>query len=94
MSRTHASTVTRVVLTSFAAGVGAMALVGLVAPIAMKGGLSLTDAAAMTGEAPQQLIEPLDVAAIEADLARANTAMQEMRARTDDEIAQLERLSR
>ncbi|MGE0742019.1 MAG: hypothetical protein AB7O98_11815 [Hyphomonadaceae bacterium] len=92
-SRSSAKSITRMVVASFAAGAGAMALVGLVAPVAMKGGLSMRDAAATPVERREQLIEPLDVKAIEAQLAAADRAMETMRARTADEMAQLERLS-
>jgi len=90
----YAKSVTRVVLTSFAAGAGAMALVGLVAPVAMKGGLSMRDAAATPIVRQADLIEPLDLPAIEAQLERADRTMDAMRAMTDDEVAQLERLAR
>lgn len=82
------------VVGSFAAGVSAMLLVGLVAPIAMKGGLSVRDAFAATIEQRQPAIEPLDVAAIEAQLAEADRLMSDMRASTSDEVVMLQRLAR
>lgn len=85
---------TRLVIASFAAGVGAMVLVGLVAPVTVKGGLSIGDAVAASLHPERPAIEPLDVAAIEAQLAEADREMEEMRATTADEIGRLERLSR
>jgi hypothetical protein len=81
------------VVASFAAGAGAMVLLGLVAPVAMHGGLSVRDAFAATVEQRAPAIEPLDVAAIEAQLAEADRAMATMRDNTADEVAQLQRLS-
>lgn len=80
------------VAASFAAGASAMLLVGLVAPVAVQGGLSVRDAIAMP-ETQAQLIEPLDVAAIEAQLAMAEAEMKASRVRTDGAIERLERLS-
>ncbi len=92
MTSSNAKATTRMVVASFAAGASAMLLVGLVAPVAMKGGLSVRDAfAAEVQDRP--LIEPLDVAAIEARLAEADRAMAAMRAATDDDIARLDRLT-
>jgi hypothetical protein len=94
MSSAYAKATTRMVVASFAAGAGAMVLLGLVAPIAMHGGLAVRDAfaAEVTQEAPA--IEPLDVVAIQAQLAAADRQMGEMRADTADEMSRLERLSR
>lgn len=94
MSASQVQAVRRMVVGSFAAGVGAMLLVGLVAPIAMKGGLSVRDAFAATLEERQAAIEPLDVAAIEAQLAEADRLMAASRASTTDEMAMLDRLAR
>jgi len=85
---------TRMVVASFAAGVSAMVLLGLVAPVAMKGGLSVRDAFAAEVEQRAPAIEPLDVEAIEAQLAEADRLMAAMRETTADEMIQLERLSR
>ena len=82
----------RMVAASFAAGVSAMLLLGLVAPVAVQGGLSMRDSIAMP-EPQAHLIEPLDVAAIEAQLAKAEAEMDASRARTDATVARLERLS-
>lgn len=81
------------VVASFAAGASAMLFVGLIAPVAMQGGLSVRDAFAATIEQRAPVIEPLNVVAIEAQLAEADRLMSEMRASTDDEMAQLERLA-
>lgn len=94
MSSSQTQAIRRMVVGSFAAGVGAMLLVGLVAPIAMKGGLSVRDAFAATIEQRQAAIEPLDVAAIEAQLAEADRLMADMRASTSDEVVMLQRLAR
>jgi hypothetical protein len=81
------------VVASFAAGAGAMVLVGLVAPVAMKGGLSMRDAFAQQMEQRAPLIEPLDVAAIEAQLAEADRLMAAARETTDDNVGRLEQLA-
>ncbi|GAM97906.1 hypothetical protein U91I_01536 [alpha proteobacterium U9-1i] len=83
----------RMIVASFAAGVGAMVFVGLVAPTIVKGGLSLTSANASTLEAQAPTIAPLDVAAIRAQLAAAEQDMQSARAATNDDVARLARLS-
>lgn len=93
MSPSQVKATTRMVVASFAAGAGAMVLLGLVAPVAMQGGLSVRDAFAATVEERGPAIEPLDVAAIEAQLARADREMTAMQASTADEVAQLRRLS-
>lgn len=84
----------RVVVASFIAGIGAMLVIGLLAPIAANGGLSLTEAHAQTVEEGAPAIAPLDVEAIEATLADAERHMEANRARTDAALAQLERLAR
>jgi hypothetical protein len=81
------------VVASFAAGAGAMVLVGLVAPVAMKGGLTMRDAMASQYQQQAPLIEPLDVAAIEAQLAEAERLMEAARASTDDNVGRLEALA-
>lgn len=94
MSPSNAKATIRMVVASFAAGASAMALVGLVAPVAMQGGLSIREAFAAEVQHNAPLIQPLDVAAIEAQLQEADAAMAAMRATTDDDIARLERLTR
>jgi hypothetical protein len=93
MSSPQFKATTRMVVASFAAGAGAMLLVGLVAPIAMKGGLSVREAFAAEVQQNAPLIEPLDVQAIEAQLAEADRVMSEMQADTADEMGRLEQLS-
>jgi len=94
MSSPQVKATLRMVLASFAAGAGAMMLVGIVGPIAVQGGLSVRDAMAAQVEANAPLVEPLDVAAIQAQLAEADRAMETMRASTADEMQRLERLAR
>lgn len=81
------------VAASFIAGAGAMVLAGFVAPVAIKGGLSIREAMASTMEAEAPAIEPLDVAAIEAQLAEADRAFASTRAATDSAIERLDGLS-
>lgn len=85
---------TRMVVASFAAGVGAMVLVGLVAPVTVNGGLVIRDAVAASLQRDTPTIDPLDVEAIEAQLAEAEREMQQARESTADEIGRLQRLSR
>ena len=93
MSPSNVKATVRMVVASFVAGASAMALVGLVAPVAMQGGLSMREAFAneMTQQAPA--VEPLDVAAIEATLADAERSMAAARASTDDNVSRLQALS-
>lgn len=93
MSPSNVKATVRMVVASFAAGAGAMALVGLVAPVAMQGGLSMRDAFADQLEQQAPLIAPLDVAAIEAQLAEAERAMAAARETTDDNVGRLEALA-
>ncbi len=81
------------VFASFVAGVGAMVLAGFVAPVAIKGGLTIREAMAATVRAEAPAIEPLDVAAIQAQLADAERSMESTRAATDGAMARLDRLS-
>ena len=83
----------RVVVASFAAGIGAMVVVGLIAPIAAQGGLSLATAEAHAMAQGAPVIEPLDVAAIEATLAEAERTMASSRQVTDSAIQRLDVLS-
>lgn len=94
MSSSNVKATVRMVTASFVAGVGAMVLVGLVAPVALKGGLSVREAFAAEVQQTAPLIEPLDVVAIQAQLAQADAAMATLRASTDDDIARLESLTR
>lgn len=92
MSPAHRNSI-RIVSASFLAGAGAMLFAGLVAPLAMQGGLSIREAWAATVQQEQPLIEPLDVAAISAQLADAERSMEGSRAATDAAMARLDRLS-
>jgi hypothetical protein len=94
MSSPQTKATTRMVVASFAAGAGAMALVGLVAPVAMQGGLSMRDAFAGAMEQQAPAIEPLNVAAIEAQLAEADRLMAAARETTDDNVSRLEAFGR
>jgi hypothetical protein len=85
---------TRMIATSFIAGAGLMLVAGLAVPLAQMGVLSVRGAEASTREISAQLIEPLDVAAVQAQLAAADQTMQAARATTDDDIARLNRLTR
>lgn len=85
----------RMIAASFAAGAGVMLCLGLAAPLTAKGALlSVRAAEASVYQEPTPLIEPLDVVAIEAQLADADRSMQAARATTDDDIARLARLTR
>ena len=83
----------RTIVASFVAGACAMALIGLVGPVAVKGGLTVRDAMASTVSGQAPLIQPLDVAAVRAQIAAAQSTMNSARAQTDAEIAHLDRLS-
>ena len=93
MSPSNVKATVRMVVASFAAGAGAMALVGLVAPVAMQGGLSMRDAFADQLEQQAPIIAPLDVAAIEAQLADADRLMAAARETTDDNVGRIEALA-
>jgi len=84
----------RLVLASFAAGAFAMGIVAIVPVVAAKGALSVRSAEADTRVMQEQLIEPLNVAAIRAQLDAAEGVMASARATTDDDIARLARLTR
>ncbi len=93
MSSAQTKATRRMVVASFAAGASAMVLLGLVAPIAMKGGFAMREAFAAEAQQTAPVIQPLDVQAIEAQLADADRLMGEMRAETADEMGRLEQLS-
>jgi len=84
----------RMIATSFAAGAGLMLVAGLAVPLASMGMLSVRGAEASTRAVQAQLIEPLDVESVRAQLAAADQSMQAARATTDDDIARLSRLTR
>lgn len=83
----------RMIATSFAAGAGLMLIAGLAVPLTSMGMLSVRGAEASTREVQAQLIEPLDVEAVRAQIAVADQTMQAARATTDDDIARLNRLT-
>lgn len=91
MSPSNTKATVRMVVASFAAGASAMVMLGLVAPVAVQGGLSVREAAASQVEQRPEIT--LDVAAVEAQLADADRSMAAARATTDDEIRRLARLS-
>lgn len=91
-SAQHSSTL-RMIVASFAAGVGAMALVSTLTLVAMNDGLALRDAAASTLEQKGPAVEPLDLPAVEAQLALAKRNMETTRAATEHAMGRLERLS-
>lgn len=91
LSATKATT--RMIVASFAAGASAMVLVGLVAPVAVQSGLSVREAFAAEVQQNRPVIEPLDVAAVQAQLAEADRVVRAARATTDDDIARLRRLT-
>jgi hypothetical protein len=93
MTTSNAKTTTRMVVASFVAGAGAMVLVGLVGPVMMQSGPLIREAFAAEVSQSSPVIEPLDVQAIEAQLADADRMMVAMRATTDDDIARLQRLT-
>ena len=93
MSRSNVKATVRMVVASFVAGASAMALVGLVAPVAMQGGLSMREAFANEMEQQAPTLEPLDVVAIEAQLADAERLMAAAREGTDDNVSRLEALA-
>ncbi len=93
MSPSNVKATVRMVVASFVAGASAMVLVGLVAPVAMQGGLSMREAFATEMEQQAPALEPLDVAAIEAQLADAERLMAAAREGTDDNVSRLQALA-
>jgi hypothetical protein len=81
----------RAIIASFVAGVSAMFVIGLIAPISH--GLSMGAAEAHALQQRVPAIQPLDVAVIEATLAEAERAMAASRRTTDGAMARLDRLS-
>lgn len=93
MQSARANSTVRMIVGSFVAGAGAMALIGLVGPVAVQGGLSVRDAFAAQMETRAPAVAPLDVAAIEAQLEDADRAMETMRDATADNMARLDTLA-
>jgi hypothetical protein len=91
-SVSHMPTI-RMIATSFAAGVGAMVLAGLVAPVALQGGLSIRDAMATAAPTAAPVLEPIDVVAVQAQLAEAERTMQAGREATESAIRQIDQLA-
>lgn len=84
----------RMVSASFAAGAGAMVVLGLVVPVAVKGGLAMRDAVAATIESRAPAVAPLDVDTVQAQLDAAERAVEASRGVMDTEINRLDRLAR
>ena len=93
MSPSAAKTTARTIAASFIAGASAMVMVGLVGPVAVQSGLAVREAFAATVEAEAPAIRPLDVAAIEAQLADVERSVAASRLSTADEVARLDRLA-
>ena len=93
MSPADAKTSVRMIVGSFVAGAAAMTMVGLIAPMAVKGGLSVRDAMAATVEHHEPVIQPLNVAEIRYELAAADRSMETARASSEATMARLDRLS-
>lgn len=93
MSPSQSKATARAVVASFVAGASAMVAVGLVVPVTVQSGLAIREAFASTMAAEAPLIAPLDVAAVEAQLAEVDRAVSASRASTADELARLDRLS-
>lgn len=91
---TRTKATVRMIAASFTAGACAMAFIGLAAPLLTKGALSVVAAEASSIQRPAPLIEPLDVAAVNAQLSAAAETMAAARATTDDDIARLNTLVR
>lgn len=83
----------RMIAASFLAGAGVMLLAGVAGPIMSQGSLAGGAAQASVRVSERPSIEPLDVAAVRAQLARAESTMAAARATTDDDIARLMRLT-
>jgi uncharacterized protein involved in high-affinity Fe2+ transport len=92
MSSAQQKTTLRMVVASFAAGVGAMTLVGLAAPLVRDFATREALASTLTQEEPAT-IQPLDVAAVRAQLVDASQRMETTRAATSHAMSRLERLS-
>ena len=83
----------RVVAGSFLAGAAAMVMLGFVAPVAVKGGLSIRDAWAATADHNGPAIQPVNVAQVRAQLAEAERAMAAARQSSQASIDRLDRLA-
>jgi len=84
----------RTVTGSFLAGVAAMVMLGLVAPVAVKGGLSIRDAWASTAaDHNGPAVEPINVAQVRAQIAEAERSMAAARQSSQASIDRLDRLA-
>lgn len=82
------------IATSFAAGVGAMALTGLIYSVAAAGGMGLPAAhAAPLQVATAPAVAPLDMAAVHAQLADVNSSLAAAHAATDGTVSRLEQIA-
>lgn len=90
------STHVRTVVGSLFAGVAAMTLFGAMASFVVNGGLDTPAAAAQTPEerffAQPVSIDPIDVAAVQAEINRSQAEMKVTQDSTDYAIARLRRL--
>jgi hypothetical protein len=89
----QASSPFRVVVASFVAGVAAMLLFGLAAPVIAKAGLSVSEAEATTSVRTEVVIAPLDLDAVRAQLDVADATLRQSAAATDRTVARLEHLA-
>lgn len=83
----------RTVTGSFLAGAAAMVMLGLVAPVAVKGGLSIRDAWAATADHNGPAVEPINVAQVRAQIAEAQRSMEAARQSSQASINRLDRLA-
>jgi hypothetical protein len=83
----------RVIAGSFLAGAAAMVVLGFVAPVAVKGGLSIRDAWAATADHSGAVIQPINVPEVRAQLAEAERTMEAARRSSQASIERLDRLS-
>jgi hypothetical protein len=83
----------RTVAGSFLAGAAAMVMLGLVAPVAVKGGLSIRDAWAATSDHNGPAVEPINVVQVRAQIAEAQRSMEAARQSSQASIDRLDRLA-
>lgn len=83
----------RSIVASFVAGVGAMLVLGIAAPIVAKAGLSVPEAEATPVERPAQQLAPLDLDTVRAQLADADASLRQRAAATDETVQRLHRLA-
>jgi hypothetical protein len=83
----------RTVAGSFLAGAAAMVMVGLVAPVAVHGGLSIRDAWAATADHNGPAVLPINVAQVHAEIAAAERSIEAARQSSQASVARLDRLA-